>query len=73
MVVKSVEEASNTYLKGHENPICILAVSPTGKLLASGERVGGSVQAALIVWDFEAREMLYRVRYHIDMIQASNS
>lgn len=32
--------------------------------------MGGDTVCAVIVWDFEQRDMLYRVRYHAGGIQA---
>ena len=32
--------------------------------------MGGEAVCAVIVWDFEQRDMLYRVRYHTEMVQA---
>ena len=32
--------------------------------------MGPETVSAVIVWDFEARDMLYRVRYHNESIQA---
>jgi WD40 repeat protein len=70
VVIKSVEEDRNFYLKGHENIIVMLTVSNTGRMIASGERGSGGAPAAVIIWDFDSREIIYRVRYHIDLIQA---
>jgi len=62
--VKSIGKSQNTYLQGHEGEICSIAVSKSGNLVATGEKVNLNTQAALIVWDFKAQDMLYRVRYH---------
>ena len=70
IVIKSIEREQNTYLKGHEGRICQIAVSKSGALLATGEQMGPGEVSAVIVWDFDARDMLYRVRYHNESIQA---
>lgn len=70
VVIKSIESDQNTYLKGHEGRICQIAVSKSGALLATGEQVGKGVVSAVIVWDFAQRDMLYRVRYHKETVQA---
>lgn len=50
--------------------MCCLAVSKSGKLLASGEQLrDAGFQAALIVWDFFSHEMLYRVKFHKQRVQ----
>jgi hypothetical protein len=55
-------------MQGHEGEICSIACSKSGNLIATGEKVTSNHQAALIVWDFKARDMLYRVRYHKQQI-----
>lgn len=70
LVIKSLNKAENTYLKGHEGQICSISVSKNGKLLASGELQTAGLNAALIVWDFNTYEMLFRVRYHKQEVQA---
>ena len=37
LVIKSVNKPQNTYLKGHSGPICSIACSKNGKIVASGE------------------------------------
>ena len=66
VVVKSVEESKDKYLKGHSSIINFITVSKDGNLLASGEVFDYSQDesAALIVWDFNSLQILFRVRYH---------
>jgi len=40
VVIKSVEKAGNTYLKGHDGRICTIACSKSGKIFASGDVMG---------------------------------
>ena len=70
VVIKSIETDSNTYLKGHEGRICQMTMSKSGALLATGEQMGPDTVSAVIVWDFAQRDMLYRVRYHNETVQA---
>ena len=70
IVVKSVESNENSYLKGHEGMVTLITVSPNGKLVASGETIGNGQQAAVIVWSFDQLDILFRVRYHSDLVQA---
>lgn len=37
IVVKSIGEENNLYLKGHESRVSTITISDTGNLLASGE------------------------------------
>ena len=68
VVIKSINNDQNTYLKGHDGRICQIAISKSGALLATGEQMGPETVSAVIVWDFSSRDMLYRVRYHNEAI-----
>ena len=68
IVIKSIDRPTNRYLKGHEGPIVGICCSPDGKLMATGEQQYPGAQAALIVWDFDTFEMVFRVRYHKDCV-----
>jgi hypothetical protein len=63
-VVKSIGEEQNKFMKGHEGRICTIACSKDGLLVATGEEVQQGFNAAIITWDFEQKEMMYRVRFH---------
>ena len=66
IIVKAVSDEKDQYLRGHTGIINCLAVSSQGNLLASGESHDFSSEeaAALIVWDFNSLQILFRVRYH---------
>ena len=66
IVVKSLLDLNQvSYLKGHEGQICVVTISKSGRLLGSGEQVADAgFQAALIIWDFYTKDMLYRVKFH---------
>lgn len=72
IVVKSVDGSKDKYLRGHSARVNYLAVSKQGNLFASGEVVEPSIAetAALIVWDFNSMQILYRVRFHKQMVMA---
>lgn len=72
LVVKSVDDSKDKYLKGHNGKIHCIQVSTHGELMASGEvhDQRSDDAAALIVWDFASLEIMYRVRYHKQMVQA---
>ena len=63
-MIKSIGYDTNTYLKGHEGHIYTITCSKKGDFVATGELLDSNAQACLIVWDFQARERLFRVRYH---------
>ena len=72
LVVKSVDDQKDKYLKGHTGKINYIAVSKRGDLVGTGEvhDIKSSEVAALIVWDFTSLEIMYRVKYHKQMIMA---
>jgi WD40 repeat protein len=52
------------FLRGHDEEITALAVSPSGNLIASGQRGSSSNknnEAPLIIWDFASRKELYQL------------
>ena len=65
LVIKSVD-SEDRYMSGHSSIINYITVSNSGNLVATGESFDPSSEesAALIVWDFNTLEILYRVRYH---------
>ena len=72
IVVKSVDGSKDKYLRGHSGRVNFLTVSKRGNLIASGEAFEPQSEdsAALIVWDFSSLAVMYRVRFHRQMIQA---
>lgn len=72
LVVKSVDYETDRYLPGHQTIINYITVSNSGNLVASGESFeqGYEESAALIVWDFNQMEILYRVKYHKNSVMS---
>mmetsp|Transcript_52386 Transcript_52386/g.60172 ORF Transcript_52386/g.60172 Transcript_52386/m.60172 type:complete len:666 (-) Transcript_52386:64-2061(-) len=70
VVVRHILSRSQTFLRGHDNQISVIAVSPTGKYVASGQKTFMGFQADIIVWDFEERSLLYRLKLHKVAIQS---
>ena len=48
-------------LSGHNGAVSCLAVSKSGKYLASGEKTHMGFRAFIIVWDFEKRSILHKL------------
>jgi len=55
------DPTSQTYLRGHNQPIMSLAVSPSGRFAASGE---SGKDSDVIVWDLHSLSLLYRLSEH---------
>jgi len=77
VVISNVDDPhKQEFLRGHNEAITCLAISPSGNLIASGQtsttRVPNS-EAIVIVWDFKTREALYRLMELHDGIQFSRN
>jgi len=70
VVVKSVDDSKDKYMKGHTSSVTCISVSRRGSMIASGETydLNSEECAALIIWDFASLEIMYRVRFHKQMI-----
>jgi WD40 repeat protein len=54
------------FLRGHDDCVTCLALSPSGQYIASGQRGENS---DVIVWDYANRSLLYRFEEHDGLIQ----
>lgn len=64
IIVRHIATRSQTFLQGHDNEVTYLTVSKSGKFLASGQKTHSGFQADIIVWDFAAKSLLYKLRMH---------
>lgn len=51
-------------LQGHSNSITCLAVSKSGRYIASGQQTHMGYQADIIIWDFETKQLHKRCTLH---------
>ena len=77
LIISKVDDPhQQEFLRGHNEAITCLAVSPTGNMLASGQasttRVPNS-EAMVIVWDFATRLPVYRLMELHDGIKFSRN
>lgn len=70
IVVRNVLTKTQNFLRGHDNEISCLAVSPSGKYIASGQKTYSGFQADVIVWNFEDLSIVYRFKMHKVMVQS---
>ena len=62
VVVADLSDPHNqVFLRGHDDFITTISVSPSGRYIASGQR---GEHADVIVWDFEEKRLLYRMQSH---------
>jgi cilia- and flagella-associated protein 52 len=64
IIIRDIVQRTQTFLRGHDNEITTLAVSPNGKYIASGQKTHAGFQADIIVWDFHQGKMLYKLSMH---------
>lgn len=52
------------FLQGHTDKVACIAVSKSGRYLASGQVTHMGFNADIIIWDFETRQMVHRMALH---------
>jgi len=63
LIGSTTDPHQQEFLRGHDEEITCLALSPSGNLIASGQASktrSPSSEAYVIVWDFGTRQMIYR-------------
>lgn len=58
------------FLRGHSDAVSCIAVSPSGKYVASGQVTYMGFQADVIIWDFETGEVVHRLNLHKVKVEA---
>eukprot|EP01137_Pigoraptor_chileana_P008790 Opistho-2@56123 len=58
------------FLQGHTNTVSCVAVSKSGRFIASGQITHMGFQAEIIVWDFATRKLVYKFAIHKVKVQA---
>jgi len=64
VVVRNLLRKTQSFLQGHDNQVNCITVSPSGKLLASGQKTFMGFPADVIVWDFDNRVEIHRLSLH---------
>jgi len=71
VVLREIREAQKQeYLVGHSDTVTCVAVSKSGRYIASGQSTHMGFQADVIVWDFETRSLKHRLTLHNVKIQS---
>ncbi|KAJ3417382.1 Cilia- and flagella-associated protein 52 [Chytridiales sp. JEL 0842] len=70
VVTDNKKSKTQEFLQGHTNVISCLAVSKSGKYIASGQVTHMGFQADIIIWDFQKRTLLRRLTLHKVKVQA---
>lgn len=70
IVVRHIVSRSQSFLRGHDQKISCLTVSRSGAFIASGQQTYMGFQADIVVWDFDRREAIHRIKLHKVCIQS---
>ena len=70
IVIRNVLTRQDHFLKGHNNDVSTLCLSPSGKYLASGQRTFSGFKADVIIWDLENYSLVHRFSIHKFLIQS---
>eukprot|EP00798_Chlamydomonas_sp_ICE-L_P015241 gene15241-21323_t len=58
------------FLQGHSDKVSCVALSSSGRYLASGQVTNMGFPADIIIWDLESRQLMHRMALHKVKIQA---
>jgi WD40 repeat protein len=65
VVVRSKDNPRHQeFLQGHTDKVACIAVSKSGRYLASGQVTHMGFNADIIIWDFETRQAVHRMALH---------
>jgi WD40 repeat protein len=64
IIIRHVLTREQTFLRGHDNKVSVIRVSPNGKYVASGQKTFMGFQADVIIWDFNERCLKHRLKLH---------
>lgn len=69
IIVRHIISRAQTFLSGHDNEISVITISKSGKYIASGQKTYMGFQADVIIWDFDQRKLIHRLKLHKVFIQ----
>lgn len=70
VIIRHLTQNTQQFLVGHDAPISTLALSVTGKYLASGQQSVMGFPAPVLVWNLETLEVVARLNLHKGSVQA---
>lgn len=68
--IYELETNRQTFLRGHTNTISTVDISPTGKMVASGQTNHMGFRAYVIIWDWQSRKEISRYELHRVKVQS---
>jgi len=72
LIIRDIQDFSNIkFLHGHQNgSITCIAISKSGRYIASGQCTHMGFKADIIMWDYESKAMLHRMSLHKVKVEA---
>ena len=70
IIVRNVLTRQDQFLKGHSNYVSSMALSNSGKYLASGQKTYSGFKADIIIWDLQTMSLIHRFSIHKYLIQS---
>eukprot|EP00039_Didymoeca_costata_P014700 m.240212 g.240212 ORF g.240212 m.240212 type:complete len:168 (+) comp16075_c0_seq3:369-872(+) len=70
VVQKIAGKRAQSFLQGHTDFVTCIAVSQSGRYVASGQQTHQGFEADIIIWDFQSRQELRRFKLHKVKVQA---
>ena len=64
IIIRNVLSRQDSFLRGHDNDISTMALSKSGKYLASGQRTFSGFKADIIIWDLTTLSLIHRFSIH---------
>ncbi|XP_062304355.1 cilia- and flagella-associated protein 52 [Osmerus eperlanus] len=64
IIVKSIKDGKQEFLHGHTNNVSCVAVSQSGKYIASGQVTFMGFKADIIIWDYAKKDIHARLQLH---------
>ncbi|XP_065132931.1 cilia- and flagella-associated protein 52 [Paramisgurnus dabryanus] len=64
VIIKSLKSGKQAFLHGHTNNVSCIAVSKSGRYIASGQITFRGFKADVIIWDYEKQEIYARLVLH---------
>ena len=70
IIIRHIISRVQSFLRGHDNDISVMALSKSGKYLSSGQKTHMGFQADVIIWDFDKKLLIHRLKLHKVYIQS---
>lgn len=64
IIIRHIISRVQSFLRGHDNDISVMTLSKSGKYLASGQKTHIGFQADVIIWDFDQKTLIHRLKIH---------